>query len=106
ARPAAGRPAILGAHLEGPFLGGAPGAHRREHLADIDLDWLAALPDIVRIVTLAPELAGALEAIELLTGRGIVVSLGHSTATFEQVSAALAAGARLTTHLFNGTGPP
>jgi N-acetylglucosamine-6-phosphate deacetylase len=42
-----GRPTILGAHLEGPFLGGAPGAHRREHIVPIDLDWLAALPPIV-----------------------------------------------------------
>ena len=105
ARPGAGRPAILGAHLEGPFLGGAPGAHRREHLVPIDLEWLAALPEIVRIVTLAPELPGALEAIELLTARGIVVSLGHSTASFEQATAGVAAGARLTTHLFNGMGP-
>src|SRR4051794_19889196 len=104
ARPRGARPVILGAHLEGPFLGGAPGAHRREHLVPIDLDWLAALPDIVRIVTLAPELPGALDAIELLTARGVVVSLGHSTATFEQATAAIAAGARLTTHLFNGMG--
>ena len=105
ARPVVGRPAILGAHLEGPFLGGAPGAHRREHLAAIDLDWLAALPDIVRIVTLAPELPGALDAIRVLTEKGVIVSIGHSTATYEQAVAAIDAGARLATHLFNGMGP-
>lgn len=100
-----GGPAILGAHLEGPFLGGAPGAHRREHLVPIDLDWLAALPPIVRVVTLAPELEGARQAIELLVARGVLVSLGHSTATFEAATAAVEAGARLVTHLFNGMGP-
>ena len=105
ARPPAGRPAILGAHLEGPFLGGAPGAHRREHLSPIDLDWLAALPEIVRVVTLAPELPGALDAIRLLCDKGVLVSIGHSTATFEQAEAAIDAGARLATHLFNGMGP-
>lgn len=105
ARRPAGRPALLGAHLEGPFLGGAPGAHRREHLAPVDLDWLAALPSIVRVVTLAPELPGAIEAIRLLRDKGVLVSIGHSTCTYEQAVAAIDAGARLATHLFNGMGP-
>jgi N-acetylglucosamine-6-phosphate deacetylase len=100
-----GRPAILGAHLEGPFLGGAPGAHRREHLVPVDLDWLAALPPIVKVVTLAPELDRATDAIRLLRDRHVLVSLGHSTATLEQTKAAADAGARLVTHLFNGMGP-
>jgi len=97
-----GRPSIAGAHLEGPFLGGAPGAHRRELLAPIDLDWLAALPAHVALVTLAPELDHAPEAVRLLVGRGVLVSLGHSTATAEQFGACVDAGARLTTHLYNG----
>jgi N-acetylglucosamine-6-phosphate deacetylase len=96
------RPTIIGAHLEGPFLGGAPGAHPRDLLAAIDLDWLAELPPVVRLVTLAPELAKAEQAIELLARRGIVVSIGHSTPTVEQVDAAVAAGATMATHLFNG----
>ena len=100
-----GAPAILGAHLEGPFLGGAPGAHPREHLAPLDLEWLAALPPIVKVVTLAPEQALAAEAIRLLVDRGVLVSLGHSTATYEQARAGADAGARLVTHLFNGMGP-
>ncbi len=103
--PAAGRPAILGAHLEGPFLGGAPGAHPRQHLVPLDLEWLAALPPIVKIVTLAPELTGAPEAVRLLVGRGVLVSLGHSTASLEATTAATDAGARLVTHLFNGMAP-
>ena len=100
-----GAPAILGAHLEGPFLGGAPGAHPREHLAAIDLEWLGALPPIVKVVTLAPEQPLALEAIRLLRAAGVLVSLGHSTATYEQALAAAEAGARLVTHLFNGMAP-
>ena len=100
-----GRPAILGAHLEGPFLGGAPGAHRRHLIQPLDPDWLAALPDVVRLVTLAPELDGAPAAIAALHHRGITVALGHSTATYEQAEDAAAAGASLVTHCFNGMGP-
>lgn len=92
---------IIGAHLEGPFLGGAPGAHQRALLAPIDLDWLAALPDIVRLVTIAPELPLAVEAIRLLVANGIVVALGHSTPSLDAVDAAVVAGATMVTHLFN-----
>lgn len=105
ARPAEGRPLIAGAHLEGPFLGGAPGAHRREWIVPPDPDWLAGLPELVRIVTLAPEVPGAVDATAALAGRDVVVSLGHSTATVEEATAAIDAGARLVTHLFNGMGP-
>ena len=100
-----GASAILGVHLEGPFLGGAPGAHPRDLIVDLDLDWLRALPPIVKVVSLAPEQAAATEAIRLLVDRGILVSLGHSTATYEQALAGAEAGARLVTHLFNGMGP-
>ncbi|CAB4867490.1 unannotated protein [freshwater metagenome] len=95
-------PTIIGAHLEGPFLGGAPGAHPRHLLAPIDLGWLEALPEVVRLVTLAPELPGAAEAIRLLVRRGIVVSLGHSTPSLTEVDAAVQAGATMATHLYNG----
>jgi N-acetylglucosamine-6-phosphate deacetylase len=104
-RPGRGRPAIAGAHLEGPFLGGAPGAHRTDWLRPIDPGWLAALPDIVKVVTLAPELDGADAAIRLLDARGVLVSLGHSTAGEADVAEAEAAGARMVTHLFNGMAP-
>ena len=105
ARPPAGRPHMAGAHLEGPFLGGRPGAHPVGLLRPIDHDWLAALPPVVRLVTLAPELAGAQRAIAALVGRGVVVSLGHGAPTVEQVLAAVDAGAAMVTHLFNGMPP-
>lgn len=100
-----GRPEILGVHLEGPFLGGAPGAHRREHVIPLDLEWLGWLPPIVKVVTLAPELERAEEAIRLLVARNVLVSLGHSTAEYDDAVAGAHAGARLVTHLFNGMGP-
>jgi N-acetylglucosamine-6-phosphate deacetylase len=53
------------------------------------------------MVTIAPELPGALDVIELLAGRGVVVSIGHTAATLDQVDAAVAAGARAVTHLYN-----
>jgi N-acetylglucosamine-6-phosphate deacetylase len=95
------RETILGVHIEGPFIT-RPGAHPPDLLRAPDLDWLATLPASVRIVKLAPELDGAIDAIRLLTGRGVTVSLGHTAATLEQVGAAVDAGARMVTHLFNG----
>lgn len=97
-----GGPWIAGVHLEGPFLGGAPGAHRVELIRAPDLAWLAALPEHVRLVTLAPDAPGAIEAIELLVARGVLVSIGHSAAGHDLTVEAIGAGARLVTHLFNG----
>ena len=96
----------FGVHVEGPFLSAThPGAHNPRWLRDPDPDAVAAIvdgaPGAVRILTLAPERAGALEAIAALAERGVVVSIGHSDATAAQVRAALHAGARKVTHLFN-----
>ena len=96
------RPSIAGVHLEGPFLGGRPGAHPRDLLVPIDEHWLRSLPGNVRLVTLAPELEGAADAVRLLTQRDVTVSLGHSSATADEVRACIDAGARMVTHLFNG----
>jgi N-acetylglucosamine-6-phosphate deacetylase len=105
ARPGGGRPHIAGAHLEGPFLT-VPGAHRPEHLRpEVDLAWLDAVGDLVRVITLAPELPGALDAIATLSSRGVLVSLGHSACTAEVALDAAGAGARLVTHLGNAMGP-
>lgn len=102
-------PRIEGVHLEGPFLGGAPGAHPTDLLAPVDLDWLdAALaghPDLIRLVTLAPEADPDHAGTRLLVDRGVVVALGHSTCTFEAAIGAARAGARLVTHLGNGMRP-
>ncbi len=104
-----GLPRILGVHLEGPFLGGALGAHPPAMVRPMDLAWLAELvdsfPGLVRLVTLAPEADPGCDGIRALVARGIVVSLGHTTCTYEQAVAAADAGATLTTHLFNGMGP-
>ncbi|GAC1534230.1 MAG: N-acetylglucosamine-6-phosphate deacetylase [Acidimicrobiales bacterium] len=93
-------PGEVGIHLEGPFIN-RPGAHRRSALRPPDTTWLTALPDRVRYVTLAPDLPGAIDAIELLVRRGIVVALGHSEAGFADATDAAAAGATLVTHVFN-----
>ena len=102
-------PAILGIHLEGPFLGGAPGAHPRECLVTFDADWMGLRldrhPGLVRLVTLAPEADPSGEGIRMLVDRGVCVSVGHTTCTYEAAVAAADAGARLATHLFNGMGP-
>jgi len=98
----------LGLHVEGPFLNPErKGAHREEHLRLPDLTACKHFtPEQgVRLVTLAPELPGALEAVRLLAGQGIVVSAGHSQANLEQARLAFAAGVRYGTHLFNAMPP-
>lgn len=98
----------LGLHLEGPFLDPARrGVHDDRHLAPPDRDRIAGWsPDrCVRLVTLAPELPGALELVRALTERGIVVSAGHSSATYAEGVAAIEAGVRYGTHLFNAMPP-
>ena len=94
----------LGLHIEGPFLSPAKkGAHNPAYLRapslDAVRDWSPA--GGVRLVTLAPELPGALPVIEALSGRGVLVSAGHSMATYEQAVAGFDAGVRYGTHLFN-----
>lgn len=94
----------LGLHLEGPFLNpGKKGAHNPAYLRQPSpADYAGWSPQTgVRLVTLAPELPWALQAVAELTGRGVVVSAGHSLATYEEALAGFDAGARYATHLFN-----
>jgi N-acetylglucosamine-6-phosphate deacetylase len=101
-------PRILGAHLEGPFLSPARlGTHALAGRRDPDPLLLERLLDAgpVRLVTLAPELTGALELIDLLHARGITVSLGHSDATALEANAAFDRGVRTVTHVFNAMRP-
>ena len=103
---------ILGVHLEGPFIAPARrGAHRAAWIAEPMPAVLDALLDnaqvrrMLSMVTLAPELPGALAAIRRLTASGVVVAVGHTDATHQQVAAAADAGARMVTHLFNAQRP-
>jgi len=101
-------PRILGVHLEGPFLspnrlGAHPAASRRDPDRGLLERLLAAGP--VGYMTLAPELDGALELVDLLHERGIVVSCGHSDASAEQAAAAFDRGVGTVTHLFNAMRP-
>jgi N-acetylglucosamine-6-phosphate deacetylase len=94
----------LGLHIEGPFLNPAKkGAHNPNYLRLPDLDAVRDWsPDSgVRLATLAPELTGALEVVEALSSRGVLVSAGHSMATYDQAVAGFDAGVRYGTHLFN-----
>ncbi|HET7338672.1 MAG TPA: N-acetylglucosamine-6-phosphate deacetylase [Candidatus Dormibacteraeota bacterium] len=98
---------VLGAHVEGPFLNPSfRGAHLRSHLSEPTPEkveaLLAARP---RLVTLAPELPGALDAIERMSQAGIIVAAGHTGADFEQGRKAIAAGVRFATHLYNAMPP-
>jgi len=99
--------AILGMHLEGPFISSARlGAHARLNLEPRGdaLECVLGLEKL-RLVTLAPELPGGLEAIGRFGARGVVVSIGHTDATLAEANAAIAAGARMFTHLFNAMRP-
>jgi N-acetylglucosamine-6-phosphate deacetylase len=99
---------VLGLHLEGPYLSPRrPGAHDPSLLRAIDLDEMLAwaAPDIVRIVTLAPELPGAAAAIRALRSRGILVGVGHSNASYEEAMAAFDGGIAWGTHLYNAMSP-
>lgn len=95
----------LGFNLEGPFLAEARrGAHDLSKLlvpADVPLEALEPLVDGLRLVTIAPELPGALELIRWLRDRGVAISIGHSATGLADAQAGYAAGATSTTHLFN-----
>jgi N-acetylglucosamine-6-phosphate deacetylase len=94
----------LGVHLEGPWLSpAAAGAQPREHLLPIDVDEALALVGAgpVRVVTLAPELPGALDLVRALVARGVRVSLGHTTTSYGTALDAVGAGAGGVTHCFN-----
>jgi len=108
AAPAAGA-AIVGYHLEGPWLGPEPGyrgAHpagpmRAPSLADFDR-LQAAANGRLRLITLAPEWPGSAEFIAAVARQGVQVSSGHTNATDAQIDDAVRAGARFCTHLGNG----
>ncbi|MBI3407419.1 MAG: amidohydrolase family protein [Planctomycetes bacterium] len=97
-------------HLEGPYISpedGPRGAHPLRHVRPPDWDEFRRFQDTasgrIRLVTLAPEIDGALPFIERLTASGVVVALGHTSAKPATIRDAIRAGARLSTHLGNGS---
>jgi N-acetylglucosamine-6-phosphate deacetylase len=98
----------VGVHLEGPFLNPeAAGAIPVEELMPVDLELLGRCLDTgrIRLVTISPELPDALDAIRLVAGRGSVAAIGHTHANAATTRAAIAAGARFATHIWNAMAP-
>jgi N-acetylglucosamine-6-phosphate deacetylase len=96
-------------HVEGPYLApedGPRGAHPREHVRPPDLDevaeWQRASSGLVGKITLSPHYDQVANFIRALVGQDILVAIGHTSATADQIHAAVSAGARLSTHLGNG----
>ncbi len=101
---------VPGIHIEGPYISsedGARGAHPKEHVRPCDWDefqyWQEASGNRIRLLTLAPENPGAVEFTRKATTAGVVISIGHTAATPEQIDAVVEAGATLSTHLGNGS---
>jgi N-acetylglucosamine-6-phosphate deacetylase len=106
---ASGHPAVAGLHMEGPYISpadGPRGAHPRAHVGPASVLDFARRQDAaegrIRLVTLAPEVPGALALIEHLVARGVRAAIGHSDASPALVADAVSAGATLSTHLGNG----
>jgi len=102
--------AIAGIHMEGPYISpddGPRGAHPREFTASASIDDFRRRQDAaqgrIRLVTLAPEVPGAIALIEHLRGSGVRVGIGHTAASAEVIRDAVKAGATLSTHLGNGS---
>ncbi|MDW8107789.1 MAG: N-acetylglucosamine-6-phosphate deacetylase, partial [Armatimonadota bacterium] len=101
---------VLGCHLEGPFInpkraGAQPPEYiRPPSIRELETE-LGDLLSELRIMTIAPEMDGALEVIRYLTERGIIASVGHTDATYEEVLRAVDNGARHATHTFNAMRP-
>ena len=104
------RAEVLGVHFEGPFLNPARrGAHPPEWLrlpsAEMLRQFMTAARGAARILTIAPELPGAVDCIEAARGAGMVVAMGHTDATYEQARGAIAHGARHAVHVYNAMRP-
>jgi len=95
---------ILGINLEGPYLSKEKcGAQRADALVRPSIEFVNSLNhlDLIKMVTIAPELPGALEVIKYLTDRKIIASIGHTNATYEEVVKGIKSGAHQITHGFN-----
>lgn len=101
---------VIGIHVEGPFISaedGPRGAHNAQWVRppnwDEFLEWQTAANGRIRMVTIAPEWPQALDFIQKLCAHGVIASIGHSAASVDDVQAAVDAGARMATHLGNGS---
>jgi len=102
--------AIAGIHIEGPYLSaedGPRGVHEPAYIHDPDFSefqtWQEAADGLIRLVTLAPERKGAIEFVQKVSATRVIVSIGHTAADPERIRQAIKAGARMTTHLGNGS---
>jgi len=101
---------IAGIHVEGPYINPKrKGAQPEEGIRDPDFDEVGELlqagEGLIRVVTLAPELPGGLDLIRLLVREGVIASMGHSDASYDQALEGIATGATHATHLFNAMPP-
>lgn len=102
-----GKAEVLGIHLEGPFISPEKaGAQPTQYIIPPDITlfkkWQQAADHHIKLVTLAPEAEGGLEFVRYLAENGVVASIGHTNATYDEVDQAIAAGATHVTHLYNG----
>ena len=98
---------ILGCHAEGPFVSYAKkGAQNPEYILKPNADFVREYADIIKIITLAPEEDDGFTAIkEIAENTDVVISIGHTSATYKKAMAAIKAGASHVTHLFNAMSP-
>ncbi|HZK33287.1 MAG TPA: N-acetylglucosamine-6-phosphate deacetylase [Tissierellaceae bacterium] len=106
-RSKANKANLLGIHLEGPFFNKVKkGAQPEEHIKHPDLEKIKDILNLsknnIKMVSLAPELPGALDIIKYLKEKNITVAMAHTNATFKQAKLAIEGGARVATHLYNG----
>ncbi|MEH7252833.1 N-acetylglucosamine-6-phosphate deacetylase [Neobacillus niacini] len=101
-----GKADILGVHLEGPFINGKhAGAQPREYIINPDIElfkkWQSLAEGSIKLVTVAPELENGTNFVSYLNENGVIASIGHSDAIYEEIEKAVNAGAKQVTHLFN-----
>ncbi len=103
---------IAGIHMEGPYIApddGPRGAHPRQHVREPDWDEFCRIQEAARgkikLLTLSPEYVGSAAFIKQVVASGVLVAIGHTKATTDQIRAAVDAGARMSTHLGNGAHP-
>jgi len=93
---------VLGCHLEGPFISGKyPGAQNASYIKAADFSLIEDYRDVIKLVTIAPEAEGSDEFIRHCVNEGVSISIGHSSATYEEAANAFKLGARSVTHTFN-----